>query len=291
MKKLIVVILLIMSVGCAMAQHTADLGVQVGAATYWGNIQNVNTLKSITPVVGVLGRWNFNKRLAVRGQLLTGNLSADGLYKGALIGQSGYRPSTTPATFPADPNYNYNFKRNFQTAEVLLEFNFRNYKMGKMKKEAFTPFLSLGLGGFYSRAPRTGSFILEPNPATIIPPTVGPPATPAYYPAFMDVNGKKTNGFDVLTLTIPVGAGLKFNITKRLGGMAEVIVRKTFSDNIDNLNDPSRFQSPTSTLVGYTAAKTGLNNTDWYATLTVSLVYQLWDEKGNCALYDKLRKR
>jgi len=291
MKKLIVVIMLILSVGCVMAQHTADLGVQVGAATYWGNIQNVNTLKSITPVVGVLGRWNFNKRLAVRGQLLTGNLSADGSYKGAFIGQSGYRPTATPAAFPADPNYVYNFKRNFQTAEALLEFNFRNYKIGKMKKEAFTPFVSLGLGGFYSRAPRTGSFILEPNPKTVIPPTVGPPATPAYYPAFLDVNGKKTNGFDVLTLTIPVGAGLKFNITKRLGGMAEVIIRKTFSDNIDNLNDPSRFQSPTSAQVGYTAAKTGLNNTDWFATLAVSLTYQLWDEKGNCALYDKLRKK
>ena len=291
MKKLIVVIMLILSVDCAIAQQTADLGVQLGAATYWGNIQKVNTLKSITPVVGVLGRWNFNKRLAIRGQLLTGNLGADGIYQNALIDQSGYTSKTTPATFPADIKNAYNFKRNFQTVEALLEFNFRNYKMGNMKKEAVTPFLSLGLGGFYSRAPRTGSFILEPNPATIIPASAGPPATPAYYPAYLDGNGKKTNGFDVLTLTIPVGAGLKFNITKRLGGMAEVIIRKTFSDNIDNLNDPSRFLSPTATQVGYAAAKTGLNNTDWYATLAVSLIYQLWDEKGNCALFDKLRKR
>ena len=287
MKKLIVVIMLILSVGCAMAQHTADLGVQVGAATYWGDIHNVNTLKSITPVVGVLGRWNFNKRLAVRGQLLTGNLSADGFYKGALIGQSGYRPITTPATFPADPNYVYNFKRNFQTAEALLEFNFRNYKLGKMKKEAFTPFVTLGLGVFYSRAPRTGSFILDPPPST----AVG--VIPALYPPYLGpagtTNSKLTNGFDVSTLTIPVGAGLKFNITKRLGGMAEVIIRKTFSDNIDNLNDPSRYLATSGP--SYAAAKTGLNNTDWYATLAVSLTYQLWDEKGNCALYDKLRRK
>ena len=287
MKKLIVVIMFILSVGCAMGQHTADLGVQVGAATYWGNIHDVNTLKSITPVVGVLGRWNFNKRLAIRGQLLTGNLGADGTYKGAYIGQ----PVANATSFPADPNYAFNFKRNFQTVEALLEFNFRNYKMGNMKKEAFTPFVSLGLGGFYSRAPGTGSFILNPDPATIIAPTVGPPATPAYYPAFKDANGKKTNEFDVLSLTIPVGAGVKFNITKRLGGMAEIIIRKTFSDNIDNLNDPSRFQNPTAVQVGYPAAKTGLNNTDWYATLAVSLIYQLWDEKGNCALFDKLRRR
>ena len=279
MKKLIVVILLIMSVGCAMAQHTADLGVQVGAATYWGDIQNVNLAKSITPVVGVLGRWNFNKRLAIRGQLLTGNLSADGFFKNALIGQSG----TRAAAFPADPNYAYNFKRTFQTVESLLEFNFRNYKMGKMKKEAFTPFVSLGLGAFYSRAPRTGSFILDPTPS--LPLTI-----PPNYPPWQDSNGKMTNGLDILTLTIPVGAGFKFNITNRLGGMVDVIVRKTFSDNIDNLNDPARFQNPSGS-GSYTSAKTGLNNTDWYATLSVSLYYQLWNEKGNCALFDKLRRR
>jgi len=277
MKKLIVVVMFILSVGCAMGQHTADLGVQVGAATYWGNIHDVNTLKSITPVVGVLGRWNFNKRLAIRGQLLTGNLGADGTYKGALIGQ----PVAHATSFPADINNAYNFKRNFQTVEALLEFNFRNYKMGNMKKEAFTPFLSLGLGGFYSRAPGTGSFILDPTPS--LPVTI-----PANYPPYMD-NGKKTNEFDVLSLTIPVGAGVKFNITKRLGGMAEIIIRKTFSDNIDNLNDPSRFLATSGT--SYAAAKTGLNNTDWYATLAVSLIYQLWDEKGNCALFDKLRRR
>jgi len=115
--------------------------------------------------------------------------------------------------------------------------------------------------------------------------------TPALYPPYKDINGKLTNGLDVLTLTIPVGLGLKFNITRRLGGLAEVIVRKTFSDNIDNLNDPSRFQNPTVLQAGYNAAKAGLNNTDYYATLTVSLIYQLWDEKGNCALYDKLKRR
>ena len=286
MKKLIVIIMLILSSHYIMAQHTADLGVQLGAATYWGDVQRVNTLKSVTPVVGILGRWNFNKRLALRGQLLTGNLKADGFFDKALIGQSGTRANT----FAADPKSAYNFNRNFQTVEGLLEFNFRNYKMGNMKKEAFTPFVALGLGAFYSRAPRSGSFILDPNPATIVPATVGPPPTPVQYPPFTDPDGKMTNGYDVLTLTIPVALGLKFNITKRLGGMAEVVVRKTFSDNIDNLNDPSRFVNPTATQVGYTPAKTGLNNNDYYATLDFTLTWQLWNDRGNCALYDKLKR-
>ncbi len=279
--------MLIISGDCVMAQHTADLGVQVAAATYWGDIEGVNYSKSVTPLVGVLGRWNFNKRLAVRGQLFTGNLKAEGTFSNAYIGQSGTRNANDE--FPIDPGYVYSFNRSFQSVEGLFEFNFRNYKLGRMKKETFTPFVEVGLGGFYSRASRVGSFILDPVPSTLA--TINP-ATPALYPPFYDANGKKTNGFDVLTLTIPVGAGIKFNISKRLGGIFEVIVRKTFSDNIDNLDDPKRFQNPANNQIGYAEkiSKTQLNNNDYYATVAFSLCYQLWVSKGNCALYDKLKK-
>ena len=265
-----------------MAQHTADIGVQLGAATYWGDIQKVNYAKSITPVVGILGRWNFNRRLAIRGQLLTGNLKAEGLFNNALIGQSG----VSAASFVPTSNYGYNFSRSFQSVEGLLEFNFRNYKLGNTKKQSFTPFVAIGIGAFYSRAPRSGSFILDPTQANN--PLTGLPYVPAQYAPFL-VGGKRTNGFDVLTLTIPVGTGFKFNITKRLGGLVDVVVRKTFSDNIDNLNEPRRFLVQTGP--GYQKATTGLNNNDWYATLAVSLTWQLWSDRGNCPIYDKIKKK
>ncbi len=293
MKKLIVVIMLILSGGCVFAQHTADLGVQLSAATYWGDIQKQNNAKSVTPVVGILGRWNFNKRLAIRGQLLTGNLKAEGIFNNTLIGQSGVNASM----FPATPDFAYNFTRSFQTVESLFEFNFRNYRFGKKNKEAFTPFVAVGLGAFYSRAPRKGSFILDPN--EIINPLTTLPYNPAQYPPFVNPlvsPPKRTNGFDVLTLTIPVSVGLKFNITKRLGGIVEATVRKTFSDNIDNLNDPKRLEEANaisinnSSFLTYADAQTGLNKNDWFATLSVSLTWQLWSDKGNCAIYDKIKR-
>ena len=278
--------MLIMSSCCVMAQHTTDLGVQVAAATYWGDIENVDYSKSITPVVGILGRWNFNKRLAIRGQLFTGNLKAEGIFSNANIAQSGTRPPNDEYDFdPLNRNYAYNFKRSFQSVEGLFEFNFRDYKLGSGKKDNFTPFVSIGIGGFFSRALRTGSFILEPTPL----------GTGFYSPYKID--NKKTNNSDVLTLTIPVGAGLKFNITKRLGGIVEVIVRKTFADNIDNLDDPKRFQFNPPVVASDPPfeyppkiSKTQLNNNDWYATLAVSLCYQLWSSKGNCQIYDKIKK-
>lgn len=282
MRKLIVVIMLIMSSRCAMAQQTADIGVQLAAATYWGDIENVDYSKSITPVVGILGRWNFNKRLAVRGQLFTGNLKAEGIFSNANIAQSG--PRSVTEQYPIDPGQVYNFKRSFQSVETLFEFNFRDYKLGSTKKEMFTPFVEVGIGGFFSRASRVGSYILKATPVV--------PGPPALYEAYVDANNKKTNNSDVLTVTIPVGAGIKFNITKRLGGIVEVIVRKTFADNIDNLDDPKRFQAVDPITLDYPdkVAGTQLNNNDWYATLAVSLCYQLWSSKGNCAIYDKIKK-
>lgn len=284
MRKLIVVIMLIMSSRCVIAQQTADIGVQLAAATYWGDIENVDYSKSITPVVGILGRWNFNKRLAVRGQLFTGNLKAEGIFSNANIAQSG--PRMVPEEYPKDPDQIYNFKRSFQSVETLFEFNFRNYKLGSTKKEMFTPFVAVGIGGFFSRASRVASFILQPFET---PPGSGS----GFYLAYGDAdNNNKTNNTDVLTLTIPVGVGIKFNITNRLGGIVEVIARKTFADNIDNLDDPKRFQTvdPITLDYPYKVAGIQLNNNDWYATLAVSLCYQLWSSKGNCAIYDKIKK-
>ncbi|MCX6237591.1 MAG: DUF6089 family protein [Bacteroidia bacterium] len=287
MRKLIVAIILIMSSHCVMSQQTTELGIQVAGATYWGDIENAGFSKSITPVFGILGRWNFNKRLAARGQLFTGNLKAEGFFSDANIGQSGIR--VVPEEYQKDPLFAYNFSRSFQSVEALFEFNFRNYKLGSTKKEAFTPFVEVGLGGFFSRALRSGSYILNPFETTI---------GSGLYAPYLDANLNKTNNFDVLTVTIPVGAGIKFNLSKRLGGIVEVIVRKTFSDNIDNLDDPKRFIiDPTNPAVingtyqyPDKVSKMQLNNNDWYATFAVSLCYQLWSSKGNCAIYDKIKK-
>lgn len=281
MKKLLIVLTLLTTSVYGWSQHTADLGVQLNAAAYWGDIERVDYSKSITPMVGVLGRWNFNKRISIRGQLLTGNLKADGYFPNSYLAQSGARNVTEE--YARDTTQRYNFSRSIQTVEAIFEFNFRNYKMGSLNKESFTPFISMGIGGFYSRAPRVGSFIL--NPLETFPGS-------GLYTPYLDPNGRKTNNTDALSVIIPVGMGLKFNISKNLGGVVEVIVRKTFVDNIDNLDDPKRFQNIDASTTTYPNkfAKNTWSNNDWYATLTVSLLYKLWSSKGNCSIYDKNKK-
>ena len=278
MKKLATVLVLVFMGIYVKSQHTADVGVILGAAGYWGDVEKVDYSRSITPVMGALGRWNFNKRIAVRGQLTTGNLKANGSFSNAYM----YTPDGTRTTSgmylpqPQDSAY-FNFKRSIQCVEALFEFNFFNYKMGSVKKEYFTPFISIGAGGFYSRAPRTGTFILDPFNAS-----QNIPADP-----YLDSGTHQTNKTDALTLIIPVGMGVKFNITKNLGGIIEVIVRKTFADNIDNLDDPKRFQNSDGITYPDKFARNIWSNNDWFATCSASLVYQLWQSKGNCKIYDK----
>jgi hypothetical protein len=284
MIKISFIILFILSCFYAYSQQTADIGIHLAAATYWGDIESVDNTKSVTPVVGVLGRWNFNKRLAVRGQLLTGNLKAIGSFSNSNLAQSGER--INPEEYALDLTQIYNFSRSFQSVEALFEFNFRNYKLGSTSKEMFTPFVSVGLGAFYSRASRVGTFVLMPFETF--------PGSGLYQP-YLDAEFDKTNNSDAMSLTIPVGVGIKFNITKRLGGIIELIARKTFTDNIDNLDDPKRFQFDTATvspLFEYPAKASNfqLNNNDYYATLAVSICYQLWSSRGNCAIYDKIKQ-
>ncbi len=297
MRKSIVVVMLLFISGCAYAQQTSDIGVQVAAATYWGDIQKVDYTKSITPLVGLFGRWNFNKRLAFRGQLLTGSLQAQGFFSNTLINQPSYIPpvaSAGPTYYQNDPTFAYSFSRSVQTVEGIFEFNFRNYKMGSMKKESFTPFVAIGLGALYSRAPLVKSFILDPQIQVLANPAAAPPVPFNLFVPYVDVNVKKTNGLDVITATIPVGAGLKFNLTKRFGGMVELMVRKTFSDNIDNLNDPKRFQNATisqTTPSTYNSSLLGLNNNDWFGSVAFSLSYQIGTNVGDCSVYHLLKNR
>jgi hypothetical protein len=155
--------------------------------------------------------------------------------------------------------------------------------MGNMKKERFSPFVYIGLGGFFSRAPRRGTLILDPYDT--------PPGSGLYYP-YRDANQNKSNDADASSLIIPVGIGIKYNISKNLGTVIEGSVRKTFTDNIDNLDDPKRFQdfdlanSPTGTYPE-SFAKDPISNSDWYASVTLSIYYQFWTAKGNCRIYEK----
>ncbi len=281
MKKFFFTSLLFLCFLSARPQKSADIGIRIGAAAYWGDIENVDYSKSITPLYGVLGRYNFNKRMSVRGQLVTGNLKAYGTIEGISLGEPKDDENNR---FDRVTDNSYNFKRAIQTFEAIFEFNFMDYQMGSLKKDRFTPFLSLGLGGLFSGFPRRGTFILKPQD----------------FQPWLDKNENKTNDSYIFTPIIPIGFGIKYNLTKRLGACVELCVRKTFSDNIDNLIDPVRVQNidwidnyndPTPpNKFPFNIVNNPLFNNDWYGSLHLSLHWQVWTDKGVCKVNDKNNK-
>ena len=293
MKKLLLTVLMLFCFFAAFPQKSADVGIRIGAAVYWGDLENVDYTKEITTLYGVLGRWNFNKRMSIRGQLISGTLKSSGTFPGVNLADPTSRitlddPNGIPyELFRKQTSDAYHFVRSIQTFEAIFEFNFMDYRMGSITKDRFTPFLSLGVGGFYSRSPRRGTLVLIPQVEQSLA-----DYKPMYRP-LLDNNLNKTNDSDALSPIIPMGFGFKFNLTKRLGMCMEYCVRKTFTDNIDNLKDPQRLQNVDPIIGSYPKQFTpnALFNSDWYASLHLSLHWQVWMDRGVCKVNDKNVKK
>ncbi len=286
MKKLLVALSLFLCFLSAYPQKSADLGLRLGGALYWGDIEHrTDLLKDVSTLYGIMGRYNFNKRIAVRGQLINGELKAAGTFDGVNLAEPSARVTQG---FPNEfylkqPDNSYNFSRSVQSFEGLLEFNFLNYQMGSTTKNNFTPYIAIGIGALYSPSPRRGTLILVPQVEYSFLPTK------ALYRAELDGNMNKTNEMDALSPTIPMAFGIKYNLSKRVGTCVEFCVRKTFTDNIDNLKDPQRFQNldPVSGTPFNNFAPGYYTNNDWFASLQVSVYWQFWTDKGICVFQDR----
>ena len=297
MKKLLIITAIFLTGMKVQAQKTADLGLMTGLAFYWGDVQQVDYMKSLSPAFGVFARWNMNKRMAVKAQLMIASMNVKGIYNDVYLSQPdlGFTFQNSLAYhYPRDLSQYYSFQRSIQMLEGIFEFNFKDYELGS-KKASFTPYISAGIGVMYTRANGSGTLILNQQPRI-------PQGGNFFYNAYVDVNGHTTNGLDAFSPVIPVGMGVKWNISDIFAINVEAMVRKTFTDNIDNLDDPIRFHyfdtsmvpdptDPTGvrqTYAGYVDkfSSSTLHNNDWLSTFTVSFIILLWDGKKNCPVYD-----
>ena len=74
-------------------------------------------------------------------------------------------------------------------------------------------------------------------------------------------------------LSLPVGLGVKLNVSKRITAGAEWSFRKTFNDRLDGLENPSGKYSV-------------LHNNDWYSFLGVFITYKFFNFAAECPAYE-----
>jgi hypothetical protein len=145
-----------------------------------------------------------------------------------------------------DPNYKYwDFNKNVLDISLQFEFNFFKYIVG----DKATPYSTYVFGGVGMQSYSYDlQYIGQPSGSEITP-------------------------------TIPFGLGFKFNLSKRIGLGIEAGMRKTFSDKLDNLDDPLSYEitDNLSNVVEVTQVKytDQFHNNDWTSYLGVHLVYKL----------------
>lgn len=279
-----IVATILLTASFTYGQTSWDLGGAAGISSYWGDLEQVGPFDSFSPTLGGFIRYNFDKRLSVKAGAYYGQHTGSQVLDGYIIAQpEGKTDNETldgESYYRADPTNNYNFRRNYLTIETMFEFNFLNYQIGN-KKANWTPYLTVGLGYHISGKPNRGSLLLDPTSES---------ANEGFYlPALVDeTNINQTNERSAHSLVIPFGVGVKYSLNQRFEIGSEIITRKTFTDNLDNLDSPLRFvnkvnQSDQST---DPIGQGTYHNNDWFASITVTLCYKIFMKGRHCPVFD-----
>lgn len=277
MKKLLfipVFCLLFTFAGFSQNKHkkSAELGIFLGGSYYIGDLNPLVHFGPMTkPAGGVVFRYNFNPRVAVRANCFFGNIQAD----------------DAASNSAAQQQRNLNFSSSVRELSVQGEFNFLDYQIGNEKKK-FTPYIFLGIAGF----------------------TFNPVAQYGNYKYTLQPMGTEGQGLDggaskkrykLTQISIPFGVGIKTNLSKQIGLSIEWGMRKTFTDYLDDVSktyydpailaaahggaaavasDPSKGTDPNFSNTG--RQRGNPTTKDWYSFAGIVLTLKLKEKKETC---------
>jgi len=132
----------------------------------------------------------------------------------------------------------WNFSKNVMDISLQFEFNYMKYIVGQ-KETPYSTYLFAGIGM------QTFKYTVR------------------------GIEGSE------ITPDIPFGLGFKVNLSKRWGLGIEGGLRKSFSDKLDNLDDPLSYPKTSGTSIVQVKYTDLLHNNDWTAYMGVHLVYKL----------------
>jgi hypothetical protein len=155
------------------------------------------------------------------------------------IGAVGEFDSQTRNANPTDQSWDFN--KNVLDISLQFEFNYFKYIVG----DKATPYSTYIFGGVGMQSYSYNfQYIDQPSGSEVTP-------------------------------TIPFGLGFKFNLGKRIGLGIEAGMRKTFSDKLDNLDDPLSYDITAAGIVNQVRYTDQFHNNDWTSYLGIHLVYKL----------------
>lgn len=259
--------LFLFSCSISMNAQYFDVGLSVGASNYSGEFtSNGFKASGYHTAMGIFGRYNYSSRLAFRSMLTLGQLSGSDANSGKA--QTLVR--------------NLDFKTHIYELAALAEFNITPFAIRNNQGSAI--YLAAGVAGFHF------------NPKSLFNGRwvdLHPLGTEGQY-----INGGKS--YSLTQLSIPVGGGVKWALSNRINFNAEVLLRKTFTDHIDDIGGAypdlealyaenpmaamMSFRSPQylqKSLDNPVGKQRGNNNVkDYYMTVMLSLSFNLTHKQG-----------
>lgn len=190
---------------CSLAQ-VSELGGTIGLGYYIGDLNPYKHYPPGTKLAGgLVYRYNFNDRYALRLQGLFGTLQA----------------SDSDSDDSLQVLRNLNFKSPLIETSLLLEINFFKYRSKGKEGRNWTPFVFGGLAYFHF------------NPKAQLDDTwyeLQPLGTEG-----QGTSGRGGEGYARDAICIPFGAGLKLNVG-RIDFQLEWGMRRTYTDYIDDVS-------------------------------------------------------
>lgn len=195
------------------SQHqtvTQEVGISLGAANYYGDLNDHFGMEGIGPSAGFFVRQNIGKRFAFKTNFNYLKL--------------GYKDAYSSSPF--NQNRNLSFESNVFDMTGQFEFNFLNYIKNIYYTDEgspFTPYLSFGLGVFFF------------NPQA------------EYKGKMYDLQALGTEGqldadytgnsrYKLFSFAIVYGGGFKYHVTKNWIFGVDFSIRRTFTDYLDDVS-------------------------------------------------------
>lgn len=192
----------------------------------------------MTGYVGDANSGNMWKSPGVDGELLFRYILNPRLALKTSFYASSLRGNSADSSDVLPDNASYSFSTTLFELSESFEFNFFNFGIGETyrKLRRWSPYITAGLG----------------------------------------VGVWQTGGATSASLLIPLGAGVKFKVTKRLNLGFEFLMKKVFSDRVDGaeLSDP------------YGIKSSFAKNTDWYSTMSLTVSYEFGQRCAACNYKD-----
>jgi len=194
-----------------VTEQVGEFGLTVGAAHYFGDLNNRGQLNRPKPAVGVFFIKQFNNYLGVRAS--------------AHYAQVGYSDVYSKVDYQKRRNLSFNS----DIVEVALQgdFNFFKFVPGD-PNYIFTPYVSIGIGAF-SYNPyayyQDKKYYLRPL------------GTEGQNIGYTDpTSGKIRKPYKSMAVCFPIGAGIKYNLSNNINLSFQITHRLTTTDYLDDVS-------------------------------------------------------